>query len=96
MERRKRSWGGRRRGQELGRGGKLTMSGDWRTRKADRRRSLKRKKRRKKKLTNDCVPSRYDAVKDAIKHNPMRKQCGHNLPYQPAKCCSYRTTVNMF
>lgn len=43
------------------------------------------------KLTDDCVPSRDDAVKDAIKHDPMRKQSGHDLPHQPAKCSSCRT-----
>lgn len=47
-------------------------------------------KRRKGRLTNDCVPSRDDAVQDAIKHDPMRKQSGHDLPYQPAECSSYQ------
>ncbi|KAF3834162.1 hypothetical protein F7725_025366 [Dissostichus mawsoni] len=42
-------------------------------------------------LTNDCVPSWDDAVKDAIEHNPMRKQRGHDLSHQPAECSSYRT-----
>lgn len=45
-------------------------------------------KRRKGGLTNDCVPSRDDAVKDAIKHDPVRKQGGHDLPNQPAECSS--------
>lgn len=47
-------------------------------------------KRRKGRLTNDGVPSRDNAVKDAIKHDPMRKQGGHDLPYQPAECSSLR------
>lgn len=55
----------------------------------------KKAMRRNKKLTDDCVPSRDDAVKDAIKHDPMRKQSGHDLPYQPAKCSSYRTKVGL-
>lgn len=46
-------------------------------------------KMRKGRLTNDCVPSRDDAVKDAIKHDPMRKQGGHDLAHHPAKRRSY-------
>ncbi len=52
-------------------------------------------KRRKGGLTNDCVPSRDDAIKDAVKHDPMRKQGGHDLPDQPAKCSSYKRTERL-
>lgn len=43
-------------------------------------------------LTNDCVPSRDDAVKDAVKHDPVWKQGRHDLPDQPAERSSYKKT----
>lgn len=46
--------------------------------------------RRRGRLTNDCVPSGDDAVKDAIKHDPVRKQRGHDLPNEPAERSSYK------
>lgn len=41
-------------------------------------------------LTDDCVSSRDDAIQNAIKQDPMRKQSGHDFAHHPAKCSSYR------
>lgn len=41
-------------------------------------------------LTDDRVPSGDDAVEDAIEHDPVGKQRGHDLSDQPAERSSYR------
>lgn len=47
--------------------------------------TLPKLKMKKGRLTDDCVPSGDDAVKDAIEHDPMRKQGGHDLAHHPAE-----------
>lgn len=39
----------------------------------------------RRRLTDDCVPSGDDAVKDAIEHDAVREQGGHDLAHHPAE-----------
>lgn len=38
-----------------------------------------------RRLTDDCVPPRDDAVQDAVEHDAVREQGGHDLTHHPAK-----------
>lgn len=42
----------------------------------------------RQRLTDDCIPSGDDAVQDAVKHDAMREQGGHDLAHHPAECSS--------